>query len=576
MSNQVRCLVIQIAAVSDVLQSLMALRAAKQLYPELEIHLLVREKNAAPAKKVPWITQVYTLPTEQILEPILRNPSDNNQAFKNLAKWLIPLAEKPWDMLVNWTFSEASSYISGLVPSKVKLGYSCRPDGGFYATDGWSHYVQAIVQEKIKQNIHLTDVLTTQFLTALQIHLGDPLSNGDSPVTSKYFFSLKLTEEEIERFPRTANKKWIAIQLGSGDPNKAWKPENWAKLAESVLLNHPDYGILLLGGPEDIPREQAFYNALTPELQTEFEDSHSMVSLVGDTHFDLWASAVSLSSWLFSCETAAVHLASVLGTRILNISVGASRFHETGPYGNGHYVIKDFDLLNAKDVYEVWNHVIQGKTSALADSIPKNVQVYKSRIRQSQDGGGVVYETVTAQPLDLENWSSMVLGHIARYWYCGWTPDIGKEIQREMVTPALVQNLRSLKETSEIFLKIYEKACQTAIDLKNKSSHLKSEKVMEVQEREELEKLGESLIQLDTLTERLIQIHPSLKAFLNMTKVLMHHLDGNHISEISKDAADSYQQVKEGVTIFRDWIDYTLKLIKPFKIEAASPPPISL
>ena len=44
--KKLRCLVIQLTRLGDSLQSLMALRAAKQLYPNLEIHFLARERFA--------------------------------------------------------------------------------------------------------------------------------------------------------------------------------------------------------------------------------------------------------------------------------------------------------------------------------------------------------------------------------------------------------------------------------------------------------------------------------------------------------------------------------------------------
>ena len=49
-SGPIRCLVIQLARLGDTVQSLMALRAAKQLYPQLEITLLTRETFSDAAK----------------------------------------------------------------------------------------------------------------------------------------------------------------------------------------------------------------------------------------------------------------------------------------------------------------------------------------------------------------------------------------------------------------------------------------------------------------------------------------------------------------------------------------------
>ena len=74
--------------------------------------------------------------------------------------------------------------------------------------------MQAVVQGDASQNIHLTDIFTTQFLTALQIHLGDPQGDGSSPVTSREFFAL---EADIENQIPEINsyRKWIAVQVGA-------------------------------------------------------------------------------------------------------------------------------------------------------------------------------------------------------------------------------------------------------------------------------------------------------------------------------------------------------------------------
>ena len=210
----IRCLVIQLTRLGDTLQSLMALRAAKQLYPNLEIHFVARERFAAAAKRVPWIKKVVTLPTEQILAPVLTGEKTELQALSDVARWVGPLVKEPWDMVVNWSYSEASSFLTGLLPARVKLGYSRRRDTTFAAADGWSHYIQAIVQNGLSQNIHLTDIFTTQLLTALQIHFGEPMNDGNAPVTSKNFFELEIGEKEGKW--RDRSRKWVAIQLGAG------------------------------------------------------------------------------------------------------------------------------------------------------------------------------------------------------------------------------------------------------------------------------------------------------------------------------------------------------------------------
>jgi ADP-heptose:LPS heptosyltransferase len=576
----------------------MALRAAKQLYPQLEIHFLARERFSSAALRVPWIHKVITLPTETLLGPLLLGEKTETQALSDVARWVAPLVGEPWDMIVNWSFSDASSFLTGLLPARVKLGYTRRRDSTFSGADGWSHYIQAIVQGKISQNIHLTDILTTQLLTAMQIHSGEPLTDGNSAATSKNFFTLSLDHQQIQKSSVDMRKKWIAIQLGAGQESKTWDPKNWVKLIQYILKRNSGWGIYLLGGKEDLARAQIILDEVGPIAKK----SNSLVSLVGDTNFDLWASIVSRCQWLFAGDTAAIHLASVLGTRILNLSIGPVRYTETGPYGNGHYIIasnaacegcsddrKQADQhtcrnLSAEAVYATWlygsnewshrrqfsleNHFTQLSWREHLDS----VRIYRSKIRQGNDGGGVVYESMVQAPLQMIDWTSMVMGHIARFWYCGWVPAVGQEISRNTLSPTLLQKLRELNESSEVLSKICNEASKTAMELNRKSSHLKSKKLMGVKDREEIQNLGKALLDLELLIERLGQSHAPLRAFSQMAKVLMHHLKGSDIGELGMETAQSYRQLSDGIQILREWIKFTLELVKP---KAIHPSPLA-
>jgi ADP-heptose:LPS heptosyltransferase len=593
-AKPIRCLVIQLTRLGDTLQSLMALRAAKQLYPQLEIHFVARERFAAAAKRTPWIESVITLPTDQLLGPVLRGEREEKQALGDLARWAAPLVERPWDLVVNWSYSESSSFLAALVPARVKLGYTRnRSDMQLASTDGWSHYIQAIVQGGIHQNIHLTDVLTTQLLTALQIHHGDPANEGNAPVTSKSFFQLEIGAHDLSWGDFT--RKWIGIQLGAGSAAKTWPAASWARFARKILKNHPECSIVLLGGPEDAERSREFFR----ELDLRGRDARNVISLVGETDFDLWASVVGRCAWIVAGDTAAVHLASVLGTRVLNVSIGPVRWSETGPYGNGHYVISSHKPcagcearshevhshscradVTAEAVYAAWSYAASewahrrqtgiaehfraiGAESVLdADSI----RVHRSRIRGSNDGGGVVYEPLIERPLSIETWLGMVNGHIARSWYCGWVPAVGTELKREMISPPLIQRLRELGEATQVLAKICEQAGRSAKELKERSSRLRSDKIMGLGERDELRALGRKLLDLDSLVDRMGKAQPPLAGFSQMSKVLMHNLKGEHLADLGAESASCYRQLGEGVAILGDWLKHTIGLARPMAV----------
>lgn len=590
----VRILVIQLARLGDTIQSLMALRAAKHLYPELEIHVVARKRFAAAMERISWIESVTSLDTDSLLGPILAEARSEREGLSELARWLSPLVGRTWDMVFNWTYSEASSYLTALLPARVKLGYSRRKDFSQSVTDGWSHYIQAMVQGDVSQNIHLTDVLTTQLLTALQIHAGDPIEENDAQVTSKSFFDL---QPSVVDCLRDSTRKLIGIQLGAARASKAWSPESWAQVAGYVLERNPETSLVLLGGESEERLEARFLAVLGSARHNRPVRVHS---LVGKTGFDAWATVVGRCQWLFAGDTAAIHLASVLGTRVLNVSVGPVKWTETGPYGNGHYIVSAAEGCEAcgtddpdpaahscharvspEAVYTAWSyasgewlHRRQAALEAHSSQLGfkgdlSGTCVHRSRIRTPDEGGGVTYEPLIRRPIQAGEWMAQVMGHVARAWYCGWVPPIGSELRRDEVSPALVRFLRKLDQSAEVLAKICDEAKSTAARLHRRSSSLPSDRVMRVGDRDDLREMGHKLQELEKLMERVIAAEPSLSGFAHMSKVLMHNLSGAHLSDLGKETAESYRQLSQGVALVRDWVKHTLSLARPVAIEGA-------
>ena len=604
--KKARCIVVQLARLGDTLQSLMALRAAKQLYPQLEITLVTRERFAAAAKRVTWIHEVVTLPTDQLLGPILSGEKTEAQGLGDLAQWLAPLVRESWDYVVNWTFSESSSYLTSLLPGRVRLGYTRRKDLTLSCPDGWSHYVQAVVQGGLDQNIHLTDILTTQLLTALQIHIGDPTDAGNTPASSKSFFSLSVTLDPIVSAVRDPSRKWIGLQLGTGHAAKSWDAENWAELAVYILNRHPECGIVLMGSGAEDDRSsrivQEYIDDLVPTVGSR------LVNAVSKTQFDSWAALIGRCQWVIAGDTAAVHLASILGTRVLNISVGPVRPAETGPYGNGHYIVGSRggctschdsieDSLHhtcrhdvtSEAVYAAWSYashewshrrklLLEQHFERLGfEKDLEKIRILRSKIRTTNDGGGVVYEALLKRAMEIPEWTSQVMGHVARAWYCGWLPPMGQELERQRIHPKIIQSLRQLEEASIVLIKICDEGKRTAQRLQMQSLKLKSEKIMRLRDREEIQSLGKKLSELDQLINRMASAQRPLRAFAQMSKVLMHNIRGVHLSELGRESAESYAQLNHGIGILRDWIKYTLEMARPVAVaQSQSNPPLEV
>lgn len=575
--ESIRIAVIQLARLGDTIQSLMALRAAQQLYPELEITFIAHESFAGAAERCPWISRVISLPTEDLIQPIVSGKRTARSLIPEVAGWIEPILNQTFDVVLNWTYSEASSYLAGILPARVRLGYSRRRDGTLSVVDGWSHYVHSVVQTDTLQSIHLTDILTTQLLTALQVHFDDPVEDaGNQSVTSKSFFEIQRTAFVCDGWNRPGIR-WIAIQLGASSPEKTWDPVEWAKLASKILRRHDNTRIIILGGEKEKKLETEFFAALEPTVPAEL-----IVSKVGKTSFDLWAQILADAQWVLSADTAALHLAAVLGTRVLNISVGPVRFRETGPYGNGHYIIKSTSreqILTADAAYAAWTYastewqhrrelaVSEHFNNLGSSKLLSRIEIYRSKIRPSESGGGIHYEALLDGKLSMENWYSQVLGHLAREWYCGWVPPVGQELERSEMSPELVQNLRKLSEGIEVLDRIYSETIRSAEELLKKTSSLKSEKLMKLSDREKIKELGSKLSELDGLSERVGGAQEPLLPIHRLAKILMHNLTGKRISDVAEETIGVYRFLRVGISGLRTWTEHTLGLARPKAVE---------
>ena len=574
MSEPIRCLIVQFARLEDNVQSLMALRAAQQLYPDLEISLVCHDTFAEAARKTSWIKHVHSFPLEATLEPLLAKRNTVEDQVPQLAQWLEPLIDQPYDLLVNWSFSEASSYLAALIPARVKLGYSRKRDGSLAILDGWSHYVYSVVQSECAQEIHLTDILTTQLLTALQVHFNDPAETGKQAVTSKSFFKL----ERRDWAPKTwshPGKRWMAIQLGAnprGNGPRRWNASDYGKFAASVLRRHDEQHLIILGAECDRGEEKEFMRALRAEYPGFRDDRSRMISLVGKADFDLWVQVLSDCQWLVTSQSAATHLASVVGTRVLTIEENSIKALESGPYGNGHYVARN---ATASSLYAIWSYghtewqhkrelKLETHFERLAQSAEfATVEVYRSRIRHGDEGGGAVFEPLHLHVESPQRWEGRVWSYLARNWFCGWTPEIGNEVSRASLHPSLLQNVRNIEDPIRVLEQLFRQGERTAGRLYDATRTLKSENLMTAQQRARVAELGMELREIETLVHRTAGLHTALACFTRLHGALLHNLQGVKIHELAGATREAYEFLTIGLKDVEAWVGHTVRLSKP-------------
>jgi ADP-heptose:LPS heptosyltransferase len=568
----IRCVVIQLGRGSDILESMLAMRAAQQLYPAMEITLVCRESFSDLPRQAEWIKEVVALPIHEWMGDALSGKATAQQLMGPAAKLISPLIGTKtegdsWDLLVNWSFSEASSHLAALLPARIKMGYTRRTKGLEFSTgDAWSQFVQGVVQQGMNPGIHLTDMLTTQLLTALQINHGEPADVGHHSVTgSKFFRSIPSAGDPI----LDPSRIWIGLQIDS-----FFKASEWTRLIKHSLERHPEVQIALLGDEN----RRALGREISQLAAHQGLDPRRLINLVGETDSELWIDVVSQCKWAISCSHLPSQLASLLGTRVLHLS------HEQNPswiqaaYGNNHLLLSTTDpkvRLAPEAVYAAWSYGQYERTHRRSWDFPQHLarlgfaslaewtELRRARIRPGEEGGGVSYDRETPRPMETAEWLALVHAQIARQWYCGWTAPVGSELDRRNIRPQLLQDLRILEDSSGVLARVCSEALRTAEQFQSKSEGLKSEKLMSLSDRQELEAMGRKILELQKLIERLAAADHNLGLFSTMLTVMLHNLEGDQISEISKETVLCFKQLEQGALLMRSWIQHTLRLARP-------------
>lgn len=538
-NKTIRCLIIQTSTLENVMINIFALKTIKRFFPQLEIYFLTLKDYIPAAQQAPWIEEIIEFPKNHFLD--LKKDS-----LRNLAEWIRPIVSGRWDFLVNWSFTKSSSYLTAIIPSRVKLGYTRRRDLSFSATDAWSRYFHGIIQNDIPQNIHLIDILTTQLLTALQIHVGEP-KRDDADYYQKELNGIK-------------KEKRIAIQLSSKDLLYPVQLDNWIYLIQKILKQDQDCSILLIGDfdQEIIKKNKIFH----------FDD-HPRIEIFCETKIplSLYISKFSNCQWLFTSQSATAHLASLLNLKVIAI-LEKNEALETGPYGNGHYIIqnKTQKEITFNILYSVWAHDAYKNTYFFSSENQEenldDIRIFKSKIRKNEEGGGVTYHLITKEKKLLFNeWVSLVTGYIARCWYCGWAPKIDQIMHCDnAIQSSFIQRIVEIAVEIPKFEELCTQAKIVTGAIHEITSQIKSEKIMPIQIKNQIHALGQSLNKIENEMKNMKNKNFIFSIFTEMTSVLMHHLKGTSLAELSQETQSVYKQIHEGVLILSQWVDHTLRL----------------
>ena len=313
-----RALLLQLARLGDLIQSLPVITALHSSFPEQPLDLLCAAPLVQLGRLFPGIHSIYPWEGEKwnawAMMPIQDIQQQMEATERYLADFSFPnysvaynLNNHPRSILASHLFSERVVGAGELGPLHTSL-------------PPWVDYLRQVAYERGNNRIHLADAFCGI--------CGVPPPTGVPTIEAKHI----ALPNDMERVVKDLSGVQIGLVLGAGDPDRRVPLSVWQEFIQSCTERVPRCRLLLIGGSGE--REAA----LVLEHNLSAQNRNQVINCCGRTNLPQLAAIFHHCQWVVGSDTGPLHLGVLCGAQAIGLYFSRARVHETGPYGAGHWV----------------------------------------------------------------------------------------------------------------------------------------------------------------------------------------------------------------------------------------------
>ena len=301
--------VIRLHRLGDILQTVAVLQNIRSAYPQAHLTLITSQQFSYLLEQFTHIDELICIDTNDIknlsVEQLCQIDVDANP--HDLPSSLNLLRHFNFDLLVNLHADPYVAWLTGHIKCQELRGRKLLPNGGMALKGKWLFYFAACVRHR---ELALTNIVDIWSLLA-----------GAKPLPALRY-KLHTDFDAKTTLGLQHNRINIALQPGSADPHRRWPPEYFIQFAKQIAQHIPTRFIVL--GSKD-----------------EAEQCRKIAEGIGQDAINASGYNLLETAKILSCtklfltgDTGPMHLAALLGTRIMPLYFGRTIPAETGPYTN--------------------------------------------------------------------------------------------------------------------------------------------------------------------------------------------------------------------------------------------------
>jgi len=312
-----KILVIKLSAIGDVIQTFPMVEALKHQYPQAQIDWLVEEDASDLLAGHPALNRVIVSRRKSWQKHLWGKRAIRN-ILKDIGNFINELRSVKYDWVIDNHGLLKSGLLVFLSRGVRKIGFKPSPgiaDEGNYLFTNERYQALPIERHALERYLDLIaqlGVSVDPFVLKYSVP-AESLEKAKKLLTENGFFSHPL----------------VVIHPMAKWPTKQWPLENFARLANALMPK--EASVVLTGSGQD--REAL------KKIQEQTQYPQKVLNLAGQTSLIELAGLFYLSDLVLTTDTGPMHLAAAVKAPLIAL-FGPTAPWRTGPYGNGHVVLR--------------------------------------------------------------------------------------------------------------------------------------------------------------------------------------------------------------------------------------------
>ncbi len=302
-------LIVKLSAIGDVIHTLPSLAALRRLYPQAHITWVVEEAAADLILNHPHLDEVLVSRRKAWIKDV--KSGRFRKVWREIGQFIRKLRKRPYDLVIDFHGLFKSSIIVFLSGGKRKLGY-----------DSLQELSGLFLNEKIPEDMDKH---------AVDRYFDFPRYLGAKKERVEFILPQSADAENKVKLLLSSHglgeNNYIAINPIAYWDTKLWDNEKFAKLADLIQ--------------EQLKKKVVFTGSESKSIEEITSKMKSTgINLGEKTSLMELACLLKKALMVITTDSGPMHLACAVGTPVVAL-FGPTDPKRTGPYGEGHMVIRD-------------------------------------------------------------------------------------------------------------------------------------------------------------------------------------------------------------------------------------------